>query len=315
MRYDRHMRASLCVLLFACQSEAPPTPTSPTPVAPVNPLSDAAIAVTPAIPPNTFMLSPLTMDGPYASANEACQHAKPCGFTDINEKGDFIKPQIKTSCPALASSEFVDPNATDPSPKSMGINMAQLAHTSKDLQLRIGSQSCAAPKGIRAEHDIYYMFVKRADGWWRSEPLWQWRYNDKYESGTMLVRWNDQPGRTFAGIAAGLDALECSKQGYSHSTLELMVRVEPGTKTPVVFAPLVVGERFALEPMEPVAQGIDCKASKRSTELTEHWSSDDDLELTGAGSWSGVHADGSLLEIGFFGEPKPSSVGHYRFTR
>jgi len=257
------------------------------------------------------------MDGPYKSANEACEHAQPCGFTDMTESGELIKPQTTASCPALRSSDYVDPNATDPNPNGTGINMAQLSHRSKDLELRIGSQSCAVPKGIRGEQDIYYMFVKRADGWWRSEPLWQWSYNDKYASGTMLVRWNDaKPGRTFVGVMAGQDGLACMKQGFSHSTLELMIRVEPGIATPVVFAPLVVGERFALEVDKDLADAADdCKASKHADELEEHWTSDDDLELTGADTWRGFRSDGGSLEIGFTGGDKPSSVGRYRFTR
>ncbi|HEX7702734.1 MAG TPA: hypothetical protein VF403_18470, partial [Kofleriaceae bacterium] len=227
----------------------------------------------------------------------------------------YTKPATKPSCPALRSSEFVDPNATDPNPKGMGVNMVQLSHKSKDLELRLGSQSCAEPKGMRGEQDIYYMFVKRSDGWWRSEPLWQWQYNEKYSAGTMLVRWNDaKPGRTFVGVMAGEDSLVCEKQGYAHQTLELMIRVEPGKKTPVVFAPLVVGERSAVEPMDDTA-GVDCKASKHSAELDEHWTSDDDLELTGPGTWHGFRSDAGLLEIGFAGGDKPSSVGHYRFTR
>jgi hypothetical protein len=128
------------------------------------------------------------------------------------------------------------------------------------------------------------------------------------------VRWNDaKPGRTFAGVMAGQDDLVCMKQGTAHSTLELMIRVEPGKQKPVVFAPLVVGERSAVEPMSDVPG--DCKASKHSTELEEHWTSDDDLELTGPGTWLGFQSDAGLLQIGFQGGDKPSSVGHYRFTR
>ena len=95
-----------------------------------------------------------------------------------------------------------------------------------------------------------------------------------------------------------------------------MIRVEPGIATPVVFAPLVVGERFALEVDKDLADAADdCKASKHADELEEHWTSDDDLELTGADTWRGFRSDGGSLEIGFTGGDKPSSVGRYRFTR
>jgi hypothetical protein len=318
MRYADHMRASVLIVFAACgtPSEAPstvvvaPKPTVSQGQAPRDAGADAST-----IPPNTILLSPVAMDGPYKSANEACEHAHPCGFTDMTEMGRYTNPSTKTSCPALRNSDYADPNSTDPSPNSRGINMAQLSHKSKDLELRIGSQSCAQPKGMRSEQDIYYMFVKRSDGWWRSEPLWQWSYNDKYGGGSMLVRWNDaKPGRTFVGVMAVEDDLACDKQGYAHSTLELMIRVEPGKKAPVVFAPLVVGERSAIEPTPELA-GSDCKASKHSAELDEHWTSDDDLELTGPGTWRGFRSDAGVLEIGLGGDDKPSSVGHYRFTR
>ena len=316
MRYADHMRAQVLLVFAACgaPSEAPATAV----VAPKPTISDAGAvaAVTPdanTIPPNTILLSPVAMDGPYKSANEACEHAQPCGFTDMTEMGRYTHPATKTSCPAMRSGDYVDPNSSDPSPSSRG-SPTQLSHKSKDLELRIGSQSCAEPQGMRGEQDIYYMFVKRSDGWWRSEPLWQWSYNDKYAGGTMLVRWNDaKPGRTFAGVMAGQDDLVCEKQGTAHSTLELMIRVEPGRKTPVVFAPLVVGERSAVESMSDVPG--DCKPSNHSTELDEHWTSDDDLELTGPGTWLGFQSDAGLLQIGFSGGDKPSSVGHYRFTR
>lgn len=311
------MRALALIVIAGCQAgdgvvAAPPaTPAAPPPKL----VADAAV-VTPdaGLPPNTTVLAPVAMDGPYKTIAEACHHAKPCGFTDMDDQGRERSPATKTSCPALESSQFVDPNAEDPRPNGKGINMAQLSHRSKDLELRIGSQSCAAPKGIRSEHDIYFMFVKRAEGWWRSVALWQWSYNDKYANGTMLVKWNDQPGRTFAGIAAGTSEVTCNRQGYEHDTLELMVRVEPGTTTPIVYAPLIVGERTQLDPIEELAPQ-DCKKSRSATELTEHWSSDDDLELTGAATWNKAPFDNGVLTIWLLGDRVPSSVGHYRFTR
>ena len=313
------LRASL-ILIAACHGPsdapvpvvvalAPPvTVVLPPPDAPTTP-------TTPTIPPNTILLAPVAMDGPYKSANEACEQAQPCGFTDMTAQGIPSKPATVASCPALRSSDFLDPNSVDPNPTGLGIDMAQLSHTAKGMELRIGSQSCAEPKGLRGEEDIYYMFVERADGWWRSEPLWKWSYNDKYGDGTMRVRWNDaKPGRTFVGVMAGENDLVCMKQGSQSSTLEMMIRVESGTKTPIVFAPLVVGERFSVQPMQDLA-GENCKASKSATEMDEHWSSDDDLELTGPGAWRGLRTDGGILEIRFTDDDQPSTAGHYRFTR
>lgn len=329
------MRARLAIILLAaCHArDAAPASASVTEAAPiaadaaiaqpVPPPRDAAVAVAaadapaPASPPDTTVLTPVAMDGPYKSVAEACDHAAPCGFTAMTDAGDFTKPATKTSCPALESNQYIDPNSARPEP-GIGLDMAQLSHASKELELRIGSESCAEPKGMRGEHDIYFMFVKRADGWWRSAPLWQWSYNDKYGAGTMLVRWNDQPGRTFAGIAAGLSELTCDKRGDEQSTLELMVRVEPGTTAPVVFAPLVVGERSQLDPVDErlgFAEGSECKSSKHRDELTERWSTPDDLELTGTAMWQGARRDDHGLYIGFTGDRAPSSAGRYRFTR
>ena len=251
------------------------------------------------------------MDGPYKTLMAACVHAKPCGFTDMNEKGIESAPQKKATCPSLAGDDDYDPNAgTQAGAKT------QLSHKSKDLQMRIASQSCAMPKGIRGEQDIYYMFVKRADGWWRSERLWQWSYNDKYAGGTMLIKWNDKPGRSFAGVMAGQNDTACNRQGTAVSALEMMIRVEPGTKSPIVYAPLVVGERssLALDDPREASNQPDCKSTSHADEMTEKWTGDDDLELSGIGTWNGIPFSDGMITIGFTATA-PSTAGHYRFTR
>jgi hypothetical protein len=271
----------------------------------------SAVEAAPAAPPpvavNPIALAPVAMDGPYKTLMQACVHAKPCGFTDLNEKGIESVPQKKTTCPSLAGDDDYDPNA--------GLaGGTALSHKSKDLQMRIGSQSCAVPKGIRGEQDIYYMFVKRADGWWRSERLWQWSYNDKYAGGTMLIKWNDKPGRSFAGVMAGQYDTACNRQGTTLSALEMMIRVEPGTTSPIVYAPLVVGERSNLELNDPKdinnESMFDCKPTSHADEMTEKWTGDDDLELSGIGTWNGIP-----FSDGMFTATAPSTAGHYRFTR
>lgn len=257
-------------------------------------------------------LTPVAMDGPYKSQHEACVHATPCGGTQIDAKDPFkfVKPPKVATC-----AEF-DINGSDGNGKN-----TRLDHTAGDLAIRIASQSCAVPAGIRWDHNIYYMYVKRADGWWRSAPLWQFHYNEKYESGSMLIKWNDQPGRTFAGILAQLNSLACMKYGSSSSTVELMVRVEAGTNSPIVFAPLVVGERFSREidkdnPPEPGSDRFDCTPIKKSFELGEKWSGDDDLELTGPATWFGLKSvDGTIEIVVDDTRKQPSSAGSYRFSR
>jgi hypothetical protein len=259
-------------------------------------------------------LSPVAMDGPYKSQHEACVHATPCGGTKEDKKDPFkfVKP------PKVATCGGDDLNGGDTNGKP-----TKLDHKVGDMTLQIASQSCAVPPGIRWNHNVYYAFVKRADGWWRSAPLWQFKYNDKYESGSMLIKWNDQTGRTFAGIMAQLSSGACMKHGSSAGTVEMMVRFEAGTKSPVVFAPLVVGERFSREidkdnPPEDAsdASDADCKPVKKSFELEEKWSGDDDLELKGPASWFGLEtADGTLGILVDDSKKATSSAGKYHFTR
>lgn len=258
------------------------------------------------------VLRPVAMEGPYKSQHDACVHATPCGGTKIDDKDPFkfVKPPKVAACPD------VDTNGSDGNG-----NKTKLAHTAGDLSIQIASQSCAVPEGIRWEHDVYYAFVKRADGWWRSAPLWQFKYNDKYEGGSLLVKWNDQKGRTFAGVMARLDSGACMKHGSDAATVEMMLRVEAGTKSPVVFGPLVVGERFTREidkdnPPEPGADTFDCKPIKKSFELDEKWSGDDDLELKGPATWFATKLADGLLEIVVDdSKTATSSAGSYHFTR
>ncbi len=258
-------------------------------------------------------LSSVAMAGPFKTIGDACSHATPCGGTEIDPKDPFnvVKPPSRATCDLDH-----DLNALD----SDG-NPAKLDHAVGDLHIQIASQTCGMPSGLRWQHDVYYAFVKRGDGWWRSAPLWQWNYNDKYENGTMVIKWNDQPGRTFAGIAAGLWSLACEKNGHEIDTIEMMLRIEPGSTTPIVYAPLVVGERFSREAGAD-ASPAECKPMKQRFELTEAWSSADDLELAGSATWfalrpiAGTAAPSGLLDIILDPNTRvPSSAGRYRFTR
>jgi hypothetical protein len=248
-------------------------------------------------------LSPVAMAGPFKNALSACIAAPPCGFSDLDPKTlKEIKPQKVAVCPSLKG-DAVDPNG--------GATDMHHASKSSGLELRLASQHCASPDGLPGEHDIYFALVKRDDGWWRSAPLWQWDYGDKFTSGSMVVRWNDhQPGRTFAGVAASISHAACDRQGTYTETIEMMLRMEPGAADakPLVWGPLLVGEREAQEG-EP-----ECKPYKRATELTEQWSGSDDVELTGSGRWSEPFREDGVIQIGL-GAPVKPGVGRYHFAR
>jgi hypothetical protein len=313
------MRAALVLAAF-CACNAKQTGSSVATAPPIQVASGAAIVDAPppvvdaGAPPGTTLLHPVGMAGPFATLVEACHSAEPCGFTDMDRHANPTKPATTTSCPAIEDREIRDPNADDP--KHVGTEVA-LAHVVGAMELRIGSQSCTVPDGLRAEQDIYYMFVKRADRWWRSDALWQWSYNTKYSNGTMVVRWNDQPGRTFVGIAAGLTEPTCQRQGASLATDEMMIRVEPGTTQPRVWAPLVVGRRFEQAPEAYAAPDVTCPTIKTAQELTETWPSPDDLQLTGSATWPSIDAGSNgVFTIGWhLRDDQPSSVGTYRFVR
>jgi hypothetical protein len=306
------MRALLGLLACAaCDAgQSVPAPMTPVPIAPAAPV--APIASDAGVPPGTAVLQPVGMAGPFATLADACHSAKPCGFTDMDAAGHMTHPATKTSCPSIESADRSDPNAADPNTGAV----ARVAHTAGGMELRIGSQHCDVPQGIRGEQDIYFMFVKRADGWWRSDALWQWDYNDKYTSGSMIVRWNDQPGRTFAGIAAAVNELVCNAGANARTSDELMVRVEQGTARPLVWGPLVVGRRHEVALLGPPDPGTDCRPEKQSQEMTETWASPDDLELAGSATWPSIKRPDGVLAIGWrFPGDEPSSAGTYRFVR
>jgi hypothetical protein len=318
--FDRVRRRCFVVMVAAACGRDPVArqPPAPAPApAPARLPADAAVAaadaaadaaaVEPATP-----LRPVAMAGPYKSILDACLHASPCGFREMDDRGRESKPATETHCPGLEDGGGFDANALT----SNTHEPAPVAHRGNGVDWQIASQQCDEPKEIRGEQDIYYVFAHRGDGWWRSAPLWKWGYNDKYCGGSMDVRWNDQPGRTFLGLAAALSCLACMKQANETTTIELMVRLERGRDTPVVFPPLVVGQRDATEPESAESSpDRDCQLGKSAIELAEHWRSDDELELTGSATWPVPERQDGAVVIGAFGNPGPSSVGRYRFTR
>jgi hypothetical protein len=254
------------------------------------------------------------MAGPFKTIKDACLDAKPCGFTEVDDHGNPKTPAKTTHCPALENPDGAEPNA----------DKAQLTHARKarpgdgGVSWQIASQLCDSPRELRGETDIEYVFVHRGDGWWRSTPVWQWSYNDKYCGGQTTVRWNDQPGHTFLGLALAETCLACGKQANETTTLELMVRLDPGDprdKTPIVFPPLVMAEREKLVNDLGGSPDATCKLGSHADELVEHWSaSGDELELTGAASWGKLFREDGVLTIAAGVDKEPSSVGRYRFV-
>ncbi|MFT3692687.1 MAG: hypothetical protein QM831_06075 [Kofleriaceae bacterium] len=266
---------------------------------------------------NTILVRPMEMTGPFKSIEAACLAAKPCGFLDMDAEGmGEIHPATKTEC-ALGP-DRVDINAI---PLDFDAEKGRTSVRLANGNLQIASQNCTVPKGLRREHSIYYGFVKAADGWWRSEALFEYDYNDKYGSGAMTTHWNNRakaghPETTFLGMQAVFIGETCSRQGTETNTLELMVRFEEGGAKPIVYPPLVVGQRFKQERTEGLgADEQNCRTIKRSVSLDEKWTGTDELELVGPPAWDALVAHDGTLMIEGSSEQAPSSAGHYRFVK
>jgi len=267
-------------------------------------LSDAAP------PSSATALKPLAIAGPYPSLKDSCMAASPCGGTVIDYKtGNITKPPAKPECGVV-----LDPT-NDSYANEPGGGRTQLVHKVGDAELHVGAVGCAVPEGIRYDHARYFMFVKRADGWWRAGPLFDYNFNNKYCGGSLMIRWNDRPGRTFAGMMASEGCVACSKQGNEDSVIEMMVRVETTGAKPVVFPPLVVGERETIEAMKDKDPEVSCKPVKDRLSMKESWPSDDELDLAGPPTWYAVPTVDGVIHVGLGQKGAPSTAGHYRFTR
>lgn len=306
------------LIVTSCSSptsvEPSPAPTPrPSPIVAAAPAPAATrLAPVPVDAPAPFtgtVLQATAMIGPSPTLLEACKSTAPCGTTVYEEPLKFSKPPLHADCRAVAD-PATDPNGSEPNGQG-----ARLVHPTADGEIRLASATCAVPEGIRYDENRYYVFVKRADGWWRtSTPLFTFYYNNKYCGGTLVARWNDRPGRTFLGLAATLGCLTCMKQGHGDETIEMMIRVETGGATPIAFPPLVVGERSVNTPDNP-SPDVECKASKRYLEMSETWPSDDDLVLTGPATWHAIARGDGGIAIGLGLPGEVSTAGTYRFAR
>jgi len=303
------------LVVAACSShaEAPvaskPAP-APLPVPPaVQPADAGAVtASTPdasTVPDGATVLHPVAMDGPYPTLLASCQHARPCGGTVMDDMGKVSHPPKAPTCDAVIDRS-----------REINAGEAKLEHTIGDDEIHLAGVKCTEPVGLRYTHSEYSVYVHRSDGWWRtSEPMFAIDYNDKYCDASQVVRWNDQPGRTFLGIAAKLECVACIKQGSLTETLEMMIRIEHGDAKPVVFGPLAVGERYVQTPNADIDPQIDCKTIRDVVSLDEKWPTPDDLVLTGPASWHAPETEDGILWIGVTNKDVPSPAGSYHFSR
>ncbi len=288
----------------------PPVPSVDAGVTPT--LIDAGAALASATP-----VLPLPLSGPYRTLLASCQAARPCGFSDLDPKtGSEIKPATKPICDAVLDPS-IDIVASLPQGMATEANSGrpQMIHKTATGEIRVGGVRCAVPEGLRFDHSEYYVFVKRADGWWRTtSAIYTYDYNNKYCGGSTYIHWNDKPTRTIAGIAAGYGCLVCDKAGEETETLEMMLRVETVGATPIVFTPLAVGERSKVTVLDKQYAPKDCKASASSSSLKENWVSDDEVILEGP-AISGKAGTSGLAGFGTFSVPSTVGPGMYRFTR
>ena len=300
---------AVALVVIACSKAEPPKP-KPS-VAPIT--IDASIVASPDAPP-AFVgvdITPLKMVGPAKTLAASCATITPCGNTAPADSNKRILPK-NPDC-SLVLEETQDAMAVNDKGQPQ-----KLKHAVGDAEVRIGAVACAIPEGLRFDAQKYYAFVKRADGWWHSDgPLFSYDFNNKYCGASMLVRWNAQPNRTFAGVAASISCLECRKNANATHTREMMIRFEPQRAQPVVFPIVEVGSRLVFERMfdKPDPGDTDLencpKNSKNHTSLTETWSGEDELTLTGASLDQFIPVAGGM-SIDALGA---SGAGSYRFVR
>jgi hypothetical protein len=261
--------------------------------------------------PAATEIHPVDIAGPFSSLADSCKAAPPCGFTDMDEAGRETKPAMKPRCDAV-----IDPtnDIVGHLPMSMTKTGGATAMTHKtgDVEIRLGGVICEVPKFLRRQHSMYYVFIHRSDGWWRTTAaMFDYDFNDKFCGGALYVMWNDKPTRTIAGIAAESACLACSKQAERSKIAELMLRIDATGAKPAVFPLLPVGARDRLE-LEG-GEAPDCKPNKSAMSLQETWPSDDEVVLDGKSGPSVKTSEGLTLEqIVGDGAVTP---GRYRFMR
>ncbi len=281
---------------------------------------DAAPAPSDAPPPITMIDVPtLAVAGPYPTLEASCAAARPCGFTAVDAQQNPITPPTTPDCSAV-----LDPGQDETSKVPASYNdgsHAELVRSVPGGELRIGGVRCSIAKGERGDHSEHYVFLKRADGWWRTvAPVFEHSYNEKYCTAGMYVLWNVKAARTILGIAGARECVSCGKQMMSSDASELMLRVETTGAKPRVFAPLPVGTRitvwdqFHFDDPTRSKTDVDCKVGTTATSMKEKWPTDDEVILEGPAAATGG-PETKMFTMGSLSIDRLARPGHYRFPR
>lgn len=230
------MRTALSLLLVAgCSSSPGRVVTADAGIVAV----DAAVAADAAVvaaPTPATSIPALAMAGPFKTLAASCAAAPPCGFTMLDANKQPIDPPTQPDCTAV-----LDPDATpfgSPWPSFDGPGDPTLVHATGSAELRIGSVRCAVPpQQGHDEASEHYVFIKRADGWWRTEnAVFAYTFNSHRCSGSLSAQWNDQSGRTLIDIAKGISCFAGSKTSFQNDVEKIKLRAEVGGATPTVLA-------------------------------------------------------------------------------
>lgn len=259
----------------------------------------------------------LAMAGPYKSLEASCAAARPCGELTMDPQG--IQPP---KLPTEPDCRMVLDPTEDPTARAPGafanatVGGVELVHAIPGGELRIGGVRCAIPENSRGESFEDYVFVRRADGWWRTQlPVFEHSYNEKYCNAGMYMMWNTKGARTILGLAGSRNCMTCSKQLMSEDVTELMIRIESGGAKPRVFAPLLVGLRTRTDnslDTSPSSWAADCKLGATATSLKETWPTDNEVVLSGPAAAAGGPLD-KMFTVGSADITQLARAGHYRF--
>ncbi len=289
----------MLLVIAGCTAEAAPSPPAAAP---------APATVVPSQP----------MAGPYKSVLEACKAAPPCGFLEEDEQGNGRKPPTKPDCSAVKTKDdnYYEPNVSGDSPETAPRWLAKGNFVFAPVR-------CAVPEGLRASDANYYLYAKRADGWWRSsQRIVEVSFNEKYCMQTVNGTFKTKGDRTTFRFQVASNCVACGKQGNEDNIVDVLdvIDVPASPAIPVTFAPLITGEHRRLELDDDAlsdafdASDPSCKPGKKSLVLKETWSNSDTLVLSGAATWfeTAVGADGSVQA--WLGPKKvQSNAGSYTF--
>lgn len=236
----------------------------------------------------------VALAGPLPSLAEACAALDPCSSATADMR-----------VPAIARTG---------SPDCSAIERSELRTEADGTEIRIAPLTCKT-EADRIEHLRYFAFVKRADGWWRSRPLFESNDPDRYCSTEVNAAWEQHDTRTFARISSTSSCVACTKQGDVSHGLQLLVGFGLDGATPAMWPPLVVGEHFTQAPHDDAAADVACARRDERLVLRETWLADR-LELEGAAAWHPLWNEQDVPSLSFEEDKQAASpAGTYLFVR